>query len=191
MNEQTTFSDPSSLARRLHLLGNQVLNLASEVSQRGCEGHEVRRAIADLARDSGFWGVFAEELYRDRRRRASYLPCHLLGEPAWDILLDLYIAEKRNQTVSVTSACIAAAVPLTTALRWLRQLERDGLVERRNDESDARRRYVRLTESGYERMTAFFADTHSDVLVDDVLRRRPRHERALWGEACECPVERG
>jgi DNA-binding MarR family transcriptional regulator len=74
-------------------------------------------------------------------------------------------------------------------LRWLRQLERDGLVERRNDESDARRRYVRLTEAGYERMTAFFADTHSDVLVDDVLRRRPRSERALWTDACQCPAE--
>jgi DNA-binding MarR family transcriptional regulator len=189
MNEQAVLSDSSSLARRLHLLGNQMLNLASEVSQRGGDGHEVRRAVAELARDSGFWGVLAEELYRDRRRRASHLPSHLLGEPAWDILLDLYIAEKRNQSVSVTSACIAAAVPLTTALRWLRQLERDGLVERRDDQSDARRRYVRLTESGYERMTAFFADTHSDVLVDDVLRRRPRSERALWTDACQCPAE--
>lgn len=190
MNEQTVVSDPSSLARRLHLLGNQVLNLASEVSQRGCEQQEIRRAVAELARDSGFWGVLAEELYRDRRRRASYLPSHLLGEPAWDILLDLYIAEKRNQSVSVTSACIAAAVPLTTALRWVRQLERDGLVERRDDESDARRRYVRLTEAGYERMTAYFAETHSDVLVDDVLRRRPRRERAQWREeACQFPVD--
>ena len=32
----------------------------------------------------------AEALYRARRRRARHLPNELLGEPAWDILLDLF-----------------------------------------------------------------------------------------------------
>ena len=38
----------------------------------------------------------------------------LFGEPAWDILLDLYIANVENKPVSVSSACIGSAAPPTT-----------------------------------------------------------------------------
>ncbi|WP_343070983.1 winged helix DNA-binding protein [Novosphingobium jiangmenense] len=72
----------------------------------------------------------------------------LFGEPGWDILLDLYIADRRRTELQVSSVCLDAGVPSTTILRWISRLEREKLIYRTADASDARRRYVRLTDEG-------------------------------------------
>lgn len=92
----------------------------------------------------------AKALYALRRRRDSATSIKsLFGEPAWDILLDLYIAQKSRAELQVSSVCIEAGVPSTTILRWIARLEREGLVYRAADKGDARRRYVRLTSEGH------------------------------------------
>lgn len=70
-------------------------------------------------------------------------------------MLDLYAARARGEAVSVSSACIASAVPSTTGLRWLGTLEEAGLVERANDPGDQRRVLVRLTRTGIQRMETY------------------------------------
>ncbi|NBC36325.1 MarR family transcriptional regulator [Novosphingobium sp. FSY-8] len=100
----------------------------------------------------------AQAIYRNRRRRSHIFGSEdLFGEPAWDMLLDLYVAEKKQKRIAVTSACIGAAVPPTTALRWIRILEDKKLVIREVDKEDARRTFVRLSPLGCERMDAYFA----------------------------------
>ena len=92
---------------------------------------------------------FAEALYATRRRREAYFSNQsLFGEPAWDLLLDLFIAQSRSKRVSVSGACIAASVPATTGLRWISVLENEGLVERHHDPADARRAWLKLTLRG-------------------------------------------
>jgi MarR family transcriptional regulator, temperature-dependent positive regulator of motility len=90
----------------------------------------------------------AHAMLRLRRQRDVALEnATLFGEPAWDILLDLVIAHVDHVSVSVGSACVAASVPMTTALRYLDRLQQAGLiVEQRGH--DRRRRYVRLSEAG-------------------------------------------
>ena len=90
----------------------------------------------------------AERIYRGRRKREKVLPSKLLGEPAWDILLDLFISAVRGRKVRMTSASIAGSVPPTTGLRWMAVLESEGLVERYAEESDRRVANVQLTEAG-------------------------------------------
>lgn len=85
-----------------------------------------------------------------RRQREDLLPAELFAEPAWDLLLDLYAANLEGVPVSVSSACIAAAVPPTTALRWLSKLEELSLVQREDDAADARRTYLRLSPEADE-----------------------------------------
>lgn len=103
-------------------------------------------------------GDLALKAYRDRRRRAEVFGDDtLFGEPAWDILLDLFAAGERGKRVAVTSACIGSGVPSTTALRWLNVLEARGLVEREEDLSDARRSFVRLTGKAKVLMAEYFA----------------------------------
>lgn len=100
----------------------------------------------------------ALKAYRDRRRRADIFGDDaLFGEPAWDILLDLFVAGEKHKRVGVTSACIGSGVPSTTALRWLSVLETRGLVEREYDEQDARRSFVRLTPKGRECMVTYLS----------------------------------
>lgn len=109
---------------------------------------QIRAAMADVAR----------EIYTQRRRRvATFGNPDLFGEPAWDILLDLYIAEADGKTVSVSSACIGSAAPPTTGLRWLGVLAENDLILREHDPQDQRRVLVRLTDRGLAAMDQFFS----------------------------------
>ena len=101
-----------------------------------------------------------KQLVRDaiqsRANRLKYLPSRLLSDPAWDILLDLYSAKLAQVRVPVNSLCMASNVPPTTAMRWIKSLEEEGLINRTQDLSDARRRFVGLTEAGSSAMIDYF-----------------------------------
>ena len=88
----------------------------------------------------------ARRLLSARRQREGALGSGLFGEPAWDILLDLFAAHEQGQSVSVSNLCIAANVPTSTALRWISALEERGKLVRDNDLEDRRRINVSMTE---------------------------------------------
>lgn len=74
------------------------------------------------------------------------------------MLLDLTAARAEHLRVSVTSLCIASAVPPTTALRWITQMTDMGLMERLNDETDRRRAFIALTDKAADAMARYFAE---------------------------------
>lgn len=120
---------------------------------------------ATASQDHPIWVELARQTYEDRRRRIKiFRSDDLFGEPAWDILLDLFIAAKERRRVSVTSACIGSAVPSTTALRWIALLEKQGLLVREADPGDARRVYVKLSARGYDAMLEYFASSSRAVV---------------------------
>lgn len=94
----------------------------------------------------------AEHIYKERQRRDRFFPSDLFGEPAWDILLDLFVASRANQPRSIKEVCISSRVPDATALRYIGQLAAHGLVERRPDKTDQRRKFLRLTPAGHRHM---------------------------------------
>lgn len=94
----------------------------------------------------------AQKILASRRARLSFLPREVFGEPAWDMLLDLFISSHEDRPISVSSACIASGVPATTALRWLSMMEEHGLIERTSDHADRRRVYVAITDSACKAM---------------------------------------
>ncbi|MEI9850601.1 MAG: MarR family transcriptional regulator [Sphingomonas sp.] len=96
-------------------------------------------------------------MIRARRLRGQFFRSDLFADPAWDMLLDLYAAHLERRRVSVSSLCIAAAVPPTTALRWIGSLHDAGMFERQADPSDRRRAYIALSLKGLEGMRGFFA----------------------------------
>jgi hypothetical protein len=155
-------------ARRLIVVANELLTMAHELEAEDGEPRTIEQAGSHIARDSPVWAELARSSYRDRRRRSAiFNDASLFGEPAWDILLDLFIAAKERKRLPVTSACIGAAVPATTALRWLTVLEDKGLVLRENDASDARRVFVRLSADGYEKMVAYFSDMAGELTLNE------------------------
>jgi hypothetical protein len=100
-------------------------------------------------------GELARCIYRSRRSRDRILPNELFGEPAWDLMLDLFASECEGRRISVTSACIAASVPPTTGLRWISVLITFGLVARDEDPADRRRAYIDLTPRGRSAMVEY------------------------------------
>ncbi len=90
-----------------------------------------------------------------RRDRDRYFPAEIFADPAWDMLLDLTAARLEGKRVPVSSLCIAAAVPTTTALRWIRSLTEAGLLDRYTDPSDARRSHVEIAEPAAASMLAY------------------------------------
>jgi hypothetical protein len=95
---------------------------------------------------------------RARRLRARYFHEELFADPAWDMLLDLLQAEISHLRVPVSSLCIAAAVPATTALRWLKTMVSQGLFVRRADPLDGRRVFVELAPEASHAMRRYFAE---------------------------------
>ena len=92
-----------------------------------------------------------------RQERGKFLPAKLFGEPAWDILLELYAAELDQQRMSITRLTRRSGIPATTVLRFLGSLGEAGLVKRTNDPTDERRVYVSLSPQGLQAMNGFFA----------------------------------
>lgn len=107
--------------------------------------------------------ALARKAYALRRKRgAIFGNPDLFGEPAWDILLDLFIAQGEGKSVSVSSACIGSAAPATTGLRWLGVLADEGLIKREPDPEDNRRVMVRLTHTGRAAMERYFEAVEKD-----------------------------
>lgn len=91
-----------------------------------------------------------------RRMRDRFFDPLLFADPGWDILLDLYAAHEEGKAVSVSSLCIAAAVPPTTALRWITNMTASGLLVRVQDPGDARRVFIELSPQARQQMDAYF-----------------------------------
>jgi DNA-binding MarR family transcriptional regulator len=98
-----------------------------------------------------------------QRLRSNHLNGVLFADPAWDILLELYIARHEQRVVTVSNAALATTVPASTALRWLGSLVEDGWLERQNDRVDHRRINVSMPDATFDRMN----DLLDDVMDSD------------------------
>jgi len=102
---------------------------------------------------------------RARRARAQFFEATLFADPAWDMLLELFASELGTERMSVTALCAGAAVPPTTALRWIRTLEAQGLVQRKEDPLDARRTFLSLSRTAYSAMAALFSSAAGVAVI--------------------------
>ena len=91
-------------------------------------------------------GATLRSIIGSRGLRNRFFPSQIFADPAWDILLDLTRAKLDGQQVSVSSVCIAASVPMSTALRWVKQMTDAGLLKRWTDPKDRRRDLITLTD---------------------------------------------
>lgn len=104
--------------------------------------------------------ISAEEvrgLIKARRLRDQYFSAELFTDPAWDMLLDLMAARLEGTKVAVSSLCIAASVPPTTALRWIKTMTEEQIFLRKADEKDGRRIFIELSDDATAGMVGFFA----------------------------------
>ena len=103
------------------------------------------------------------QIIANRQARSRFFDAELFGDPAWDMLLDLTAAHGEGAQVSVTSLCIAAGVPTTTALRWLTQMVESGIFVRVPDPADRRRAFIALSDTAIAAMTGYFASVRTPL----------------------------
>lgn len=118
---------------------------------------------------SAFEGAETERRVRNilrlRRRREALFGSDLFGEPAWDMMLELYAAELAGRRESVSGLCSVSGVPSTTALRWIKLLENAGWIGRQADPVDGRRSFLSLRGKARTAMEGFFGQPELVQLV--------------------------
>lgn len=90
----------------------------------------------------------AQRLIDERTIRRRFLSDDLFHEPAWDMLLALYVAQHGQRVMNVKTLVRASQAPITTSQRWIDHLATLGLVTRVTDPADRRRIEVSLSETG-------------------------------------------
>jgi hypothetical protein len=71
---------------------------------------------------------FARRMLSQRREREELLGPELASDPAWTMLLALFVAHEEGKPASVTDVCAAAGTPPATALRWLATVASEGKI---------------------------------------------------------------
>jgi DNA-binding MarR family transcriptional regulator len=149
------------LRRSLSVL--ETLSISSEAPIRAPNRSVGSRAIYGIDTLA-----LAERLIFERRNREKFFEASSFGEPVWDILLDLFVAGKRGREISVSSACIGACVPPTTALRHLVMLTETGKIVRCRDEQDSRRVYVELAPETSDKMEAYLIEMATTLPTNEI-----------------------
>jgi DNA-binding MarR family transcriptional regulator len=106
----------------------------------------------------------ARAIFSERKRRGEFFPRRLFYEPAWDMLLALYVTDSSGgrQTVGKLVSWIGA--PQTTAIRWIDYLESRQIITRQQDARDRRVTFVDLTIKGKQMLENYLKTVPDSIL---------------------------
>jgi DNA-binding MarR family transcriptional regulator len=105
--------------------------------------------------------ALARVLVSQIHQRRCYWPRVPVGDPHWLMMLELFIAAEEQRLVSVSSLCMAAGVPSTTALRYVRTLEDKGIFARTVHPKDRRICHIQLSADARRQMERYLASVAS------------------------------
>ncbi len=101
-----------------------------------------------------------------KRRSRLVSAANLFADPAWFILLDLFVRQHQGLKTSVSSACHASFSPVTTALRHIAILTERNIIQRQYDPVDHRRVYLELTdETNEEIQRILLTDDYTELSI--------------------------
>jgi DNA repair protein RadC len=82
----------------------------------------------------------------------------LFGDPAWEMLIDIFIHECEGNPLPVSSLCVTPSIPMSSALRLCQKLCDAGIIYRVPDPGDGRRSFVSLAPEIAHRIRAYFEE---------------------------------
>lgn len=140
-----------SVLRRLaeRVAGPETGPFAQEAGQRRILLEVARRAI------------------KFRRWRVNLFDRAMLGEPAYDLLLALYVAEEDLGQVTATQLADCADVAQSSAQRWIDYLVGKQLVERSPNRHDKRSSVHKLSAKGRAALDELFLEMIKVAKVGD------------------------
>lgn len=149
---------PHINADELLQLSEQVNRIAGSLAKlsHGLGDEESQIGVPSDSEASQIDEAVVRWVINARNVRARFLPSDLFADPVWDMLLELFRAELAQQRISVSSLCIAANVPSTTALRYINTMVQRGMINREPDRCDGRRVYVSLAPQISKALCSYF-----------------------------------
>jgi DNA-binding MarR family transcriptional regulator len=163
------FSDVAAdrSSERLRQLSDEVSRIATTLARlsTGPDASQRPAPVVPLGEVPQISAEIVRKVIRARRLRSRFFEEDMFADPAWDMLLDLLQAEIAQLRVPVSSLCIAAAVPATTALRWLKTMTDKGIFVRRADPHDGRRVFVELAPDASAAMRRYFVEVDPVAVV--------------------------
>jgi DNA-binding response OmpR family regulator len=139
----------STLTGEIRLLGSLLQNQAS---------HAAAPVDVPASMRTNPDAALLRKLIRAESTRSMAIGGKALGDPAWNILLDLILASLEDRKVAVSSACIVAGVATTTALRLITRMVDDGVLMRVPDENDGRRHFLAIEPTVEQALKNYIGD---------------------------------
>lgn len=160
--------------KQVHL--SQNLPERTEVTLSGRDLEDARRLLALLAKANDLLTVSnvalapgsrvtneqllaarARQILEARQRRTRVFGRAMFGEPAWEMLLLLYVSESGPRQ-TVTRLAERSGASKGTALRWLDYLLHQNLVRREPHPTDRRAAFVELTDKGRAALEKYLSE---------------------------------
>jgi DNA-binding MarR family transcriptional regulator len=124
----------------------------------------LKRILASLANDDAKSSELCEDeasreiariIFEMRNLRMRLFPASMFNEPAWDMLVALYIEREVSAAADLARL---TSTPVSTAMRWIEYLESHKLVTRESSPGDRRSHIIRLTDQARSNMKTLFTD---------------------------------
>ncbi len=103
-------------------------------------------------------GRIAADIARSRSLQRRLLADFHMADPVWDMLLDLYLSERKGVRVSISDLALAAGVPRSTGVRWVGNLIETGTLSSEPDACDGRRTWVELSPDSRAALERYFLE---------------------------------
>jgi len=124
----------------------------------------LKRIVASLANEDGQSGEPGENeasreiariLFEMRNLRMKLFPASMFNEPAWDMLVALFIEREVSAAADLARL---TNTPVSTAMRWIEYLEKHKLIIRELSPGDRRSHVIRLTDQARNNLQTLFSD---------------------------------
>lgn len=135
-------------------LASQLLAWADQLATRNWTGFDPEAEVGDELMLA--LAVSGREI---SRRRNQIFAHAALGNPAWDVLLELYVQEARGYRVSLDHLALSGELRAETVYASAEVLIEAGMVERTPDRFDARVAWLSLSPSGKRGISEFLRET--------------------------------
>jgi DNA-binding MarR family transcriptional regulator len=168
------FENAPPSAGDVRALAHQLLTWADHLTDRTGAGPEPGREMSEEDRHDLILGL-AEAVREGRRLRSAIFTGIPLGNPNWDVMLDLFIQEMNGFRTSLDHLALTGDLPASIVYDSVDALARLGLIDRMADRFDGRVAWLSLTVKGRQGMFDLFEQ--SSEFVRPIAGRLPDRER--------------
>lgn len=105
----------------------------------------------------------AQQALKAERERRLIFGATIVADPAWSILLNLFVARIERREITVSELCSTGGLASPTALRWVAHLIEAKLVTSASNAARRDDRRLELTDEGVTLMGDYFLRTNPDL----------------------------